>query len=161
MEIDFSDRKMRYLCCPPSWPRLRYLGGSRDLGWRCSCPSELIDEGPRSNWRVCDGSLDSVHIVLAKKFNRVVWFGFERRLFDGFVVCDGKCGERGVIYVQERGEKGMTFILVRSRFSGSLMSPVTSFLQEQQMTYIRARRVATAIDMNGKWRHDLRWQWHT
>lgn len=77
---------------------------------------------------MCDDSLDSIHIVLAKKFNRVVWLGFERRLFDGFVVvCDGKCGERGIIYVLERGEKGMTFILVRSRFSGSLMSPVNFF----------------------------------
>lgn len=61
----------------------------------------------------------------------------------------GLNGERGVIYVLERGEKGMTFILVRSRFSASLMSPVTSFLQAQQMTYIRARRVATAIDIMG------------
>lgn len=32
LEIDHIDREVRYLCCPPSWPQLWYLGGSRDLG---------------------------------------------------------------------------------------------------------------------------------
>lgn len=50
-------------------------------------------------------------------------------------------GRRGHLCAQE-GLNGMTSMLDRSRFSGSLVSPVSS--RNNRMTYIRARRVATA-----------------
>lgn len=110
-EIDFGDRRIWYLCCPPSWPQLRYLGGSRDLGSRCSFPSGLVDGILMSSQAdgICDDSLDSLHVVLAKKFNRAVWFWREMRLLERFGMCDWECvwiewvesEGRGNLYAEE------------------------------------------------------------